>query len=158
MIELSELHLQLAYAAAGALREDVEDQRRAVEDPAIERLLEIALLGGRERRVEDHETGVGGRSQGLDLLDLAAADIAGRIRSVATHTGKAHGFDTGGDHQLLQLLDGIGIVASSQRDADKKRASRMLGALGLDLKDAQVSDSVARLTGRAGTTVEIACL
>jgi hypothetical protein len=82
----------------------------------------------------------------------------GRIRPVAAHAGEAHGLDVGGDHQLLQFLDGIGIVASSQRDADKKRARRMLGALGLDLKDAQVSDSVLRLTGRAGTTVEIACL
>jgi hypothetical protein len=82
----------------------------------------------------------------------------GRIGPVAAHAGKANGLDAGGYHQLLQLLDGIRIVASSKRDADKKRASRTLVAVGVDLKDAQVSDSVARLTGRAGTTVEIACL
>jgi hypothetical protein len=42
MLELRELDLQLAFARAGSLRENVENQRRAVEDLALERLLQVA--------------------------------------------------------------------------------------------------------------------
>ena len=50
------------------------------------------------------------------------------------------------------------IVAPPDGNADKQRARRNLRALGVNLEDAQASGSAARLTGRAGTTVEMACL
>ena len=53
VVQLRQLHLQLAFARAGAAGEDIEDQLRAVEDLDIERLLQIALLGGRQFAVED---------------------------------------------------------------------------------------------------------
>ena len=59
MLDLRELDLQLAFGAARALREDVEDQRGAVDDAALECALEVALLRARERVVEDDE--IGGR-------------------------------------------------------------------------------------------------
>ena len=58
-VELRELDLQLAFGAARALREDVEDEARAVDDAAFERLLEVALLHAGQRVVEDDEVGVG---------------------------------------------------------------------------------------------------
>ena len=44
VLQLGELDLQLAFGAARALGEDVEDQAHAVDDPAFERALEVALL------------------------------------------------------------------------------------------------------------------
>jgi hypothetical protein len=47
VLELRELHLQLAFETARPLREDVEDQPAAIQHPAFELLLEVALLAGR---------------------------------------------------------------------------------------------------------------
>jgi hypothetical protein len=67
--------------------------------------------------------------------------------------------DRRGLDQLLQFVRGVGIAAPPpDDDTDQKGARRLLGAPGLDLEDGQLSLSVLRLTGRAGTTVEIACL
>ena len=47
MRELRQLHLQFAFGAAGAKREDVEDEGRPVDDAALEFLLEVAVLDAR---------------------------------------------------------------------------------------------------------------
>ncbi len=44
VLELRELDFQLAFEAAGALREDVKDQAVAIEHPALGELLEVAFL------------------------------------------------------------------------------------------------------------------
>jgi hypothetical protein len=46
MLELREFNLHLALARAGALREDVEDERGAVENFALEDFFEVAALRG----------------------------------------------------------------------------------------------------------------
>ena len=43
--KLRQFHLQLAFEGARALREDVEYQPRAIDDPAFQGTFEIALLG-----------------------------------------------------------------------------------------------------------------
>src|SRR4029453_16937908 len=53
--ELSQLDLQLALHGAGALGEDVEDQRGAVDDANTEGAAQVPLLYGRERVVGDHQ-------------------------------------------------------------------------------------------------------
>ena len=55
VLELRELDLQLAFPRSRAPREDVEDQLRAIDDLAIERLFEVAQLRRRELVVEDDE-------------------------------------------------------------------------------------------------------
>ena len=44
MLELRQLDLQLAFARAGALGEDVENQRRAVENLAVKDFFKVAAL------------------------------------------------------------------------------------------------------------------
>ena len=44
VIQLRELHLQLALGALCALREDVQDQAGSIDDATRESLFEIALL------------------------------------------------------------------------------------------------------------------
>ena len=55
VVQLRELHLQLAFGALRTLREDVENEARAIDDATTERLLEIALLHAGERVVEDDQ-------------------------------------------------------------------------------------------------------
>ena len=103
VLQLRQLHLQLAFAGLGALREDAQDQLGAVEHLAAEFLLQVALLARRQRVVEDHRRGVDGVGLAADLLDLAAAGEQFRIRprAPAAHHlraararahGQAHGF------------------------------------------------------------------
>jgi hypothetical protein len=49
-------------------------------------------------------------------------------------------------------------AARADDDADDDRAGQPARAGGVDLERAQLPGSAAMLTGRAGTTVEMACL
>ena len=60
-------------------REDVEDQRGAINDLHPEPLLEVAKLPGRELVVEDHGVRAIGVQFVVDLTDLAFADERGGI-------------------------------------------------------------------------------
>lgn len=55
MFQLGEFDLQLALMTLGPERKDVEDQSIAVNDPTIQRPLQVTLLGGRELMVEDDQ-------------------------------------------------------------------------------------------------------
>ena len=55
MLQLRQFHLELALEAAGALREDVENQTVAVEHAPLDQLLEIALLAGRQGVVDQND-------------------------------------------------------------------------------------------------------
>ena len=46
MLELRQFDLQLAFARAGALRKNVENERRAIQDFAVENFFEVAALRG----------------------------------------------------------------------------------------------------------------
>ena len=116
VLELRQLDLQLALEAARALREDVEDQRAAVDDLAAERLLEVALLCGRERVVEDDDVGGRRSSERLHLLDLAAADEGRRMDAAQRLDGLADHGDAGRVREPLQLERG-----SRDRDEGTRR-------------------------------------
>ena len=75
MLQLRQLDLHLAFARAGALREDVEYERRAVEDFAVEYLLQIAALCRGELVIEDDRIYIGPLAVLGKLLRLAFADI-----------------------------------------------------------------------------------
>jgi hypothetical protein len=80
--QLRELDLELAFVAAGALREDVEDQRIAVEHAPTRELLEIAFLARRQRVVDEDHVGLLGFGFLADLVGLAAADEEPGIRAI----------------------------------------------------------------------------
>ena len=74
ILELREFDLQLAFVAAGALRENIEDEARAVDDTPVQRSFEIALLRGCERVIENDEFDVVRFAGEAQFFDLAAAD------------------------------------------------------------------------------------
>ena len=58
VLELGQFDLQLALEGARAQREDIQDQAGAVDDPALQRPLEIALLRRAQVVVDQHQAGV----------------------------------------------------------------------------------------------------
>ena len=80
IIQLRQLHLQLAFARAGAPGENIQDQLGAVDDLDVQRFFQIALLGGRQIVVEDHHGRIVEMDLRLELVDFAGADQRGRIR------------------------------------------------------------------------------
>ena len=74
MLELRELDFELAFEAAGALREDIEDQAVAVEHPPLGELLEVALLARGERVIDEDELRLMGPDDVAQLLGFAATE------------------------------------------------------------------------------------
>ena len=60
-LQLRQLDLQLAFPRPRAPREDVEDELRAIDDLAVERLLEVAQLRRAQLVVEDDDVGAAAR-------------------------------------------------------------------------------------------------
>ena len=109
VLELRELHFELAFVAARALREDVEDQPRAIEHAALDELFEIAFLRGRQRMIEQHHVGVVLRGDGADFIRLAAAHEEARIGTIAPAADARDGNGAGRARELLELQDVFGV-------------------------------------------------
>ena len=92
VLMLGERDLDRAFAGSRALRKDIQNQRGAVDDLAVESFLEIALLGGRELVVADHDGGAEVVAHGGDLLNLALADPGARVgvRAPLDHARERH--------------------------------------------------------------------
>src|SRR6202042_3169674 len=79
VLQLGELHFELALEAAGALRENIENQAVTVEDAAAGEFFEVALLAGRERVVDENDIGGVVFGNGANLVCLAAAHEKARV-------------------------------------------------------------------------------
>jgi hypothetical protein len=162
VLELRHLDLQLALAALRPLGEDLEDQQFAVEHRHLQRPLQVALLRRAERYVEDGDRRPALLQDGGQFLDLAAAEVERGVGSIAPRARLAGNREAGRRRELADLVERVGSLvtqrAAGDDDADQKRARLPVRPRRLDLERGQASDSVARLTGRAGTTVEMACL
>ncbi len=122
MLELRQLDLQLAFEAAGALREDVQNQSSAIEHSTLEQLLEIAFLAGRQGVVEHHQIRAELLDPSVNLFGFAAADIQPRIRHLASAGDDREHFGAGRTGQRLELTQLIFTGRTSQSDADQERA------------------------------------
>ena len=69
--KVGQFHLQSTLTGGRALTEDLEDQARAVQHLGLPGALEIALLDGGDRAVDDDEARLLQLHQPLDLLHLA---------------------------------------------------------------------------------------
>ena len=108
VLQAGQLHLQLALVAAGALREDVQNDQRAVIDGQPDGLFQIALLHGRERLIEQHLLCAMLNGQHADFLGLAAAHEQGGIGRAPLAGDARHGVQARRGGQQAQLLQ-IGI-------------------------------------------------
>ena len=120
VFELGQLDLQLALGRVGVVGEDVEDHRGAVDHRHAQRLLQVALLARRQLVVAGDQVGVAGGDLGLQLGQLAAAEVAVGVGLLALLDGLAGGGDAGGAQQLLQLGERVAVLAAAG-DADRQR-------------------------------------
>jgi hypothetical protein len=99
--------------AASAQGEYVKDQAAAIDDPALQRTFEVALLTGSKIMIEYHKVRAARSRRRGDFIDLA---LAGKQRGVrarppARDDGKRHRPGTSNQHiELGQALGGIAIA------------------------------------------------
>ena len=105
MVQLRQLHLQLALARAGALGEDVENQRGAIEDFALENLFKVAALGRAEFLVEHHRVHLGLFALLRELARLAGADERRGVDPVEPLGAASGDLPTRRADQFLQLVE-----------------------------------------------------
>ena len=113
MLKLRQFDLQLAFLRAGALREDIEDQRGAVENLAIEDVFQVAALRGGKFVVENDGVHVVPLAIRGEFVRLAAADERGGI----------------GRFQFLRAVPTTSPPAVVASSASSSRESRVSGAL-----------------------------
>ena len=113
VLVLGELDLEAAFAGAGALGEDVDDERGAVEDFDLEGVFEGALLRWTELVVEDDEGVVETLAFGLDLRQLALADVVPGMGVLQLLDGAADDAGAGGIGEEGELIEG-GLAAEGR--------------------------------------------
>ena len=125
ILQLRQLDLQSAFAAARALRENIEDQLRAIEHLAREQVFQIASLRRRKLVVENHRGDLLVLERFLDQLRFALPDVVRRRRLLQFLRDGVDHFRAGGVGQLAQFLHRIAQVPFRDAillEADQDRA------------------------------------
>src|SRR5437879_8826036 len=107
MLQLLQLNLKLAFARPGALREDVENQRRAIEHFALESLFQVAALRGRKFVVEDDRIDILAPAMPGKFIGLAAANESSGGRRFEFLRALADDFGPGRHGEFRQFIQRI---------------------------------------------------
>ena len=119
VLELRELDLETAFPRARPLGEDVEDERRAVDDSGARRLLDVAKLGRRQFAVEDEEIADIRVHHLFEFFDLAGAEVQGGIRRGTRLQDRPDDVRAGSLGQFSQFFEGhFGFGPRPARHAD----------------------------------------
>jgi len=122
VFQLGELHFELALEAAGALRENIENQAVTVEDAAAGEFFEVALLAGRERVVDENDVGSVVFGNSSNFVSLAAAHEEARVGTIAATRYSRNRQGSCRDRELRELLQILRIDLCAQPKAHKDRA------------------------------------
>ena len=80
ILQLGQLDLQPAFAAAGTLSENIENELRPIENFAREQILQIAALRRRNLVVKNDRSNLSLLARVIDRFGFAAADVIWRGR------------------------------------------------------------------------------
>ena len=105
ILQLRELNLQSAFATARALRENVENQLRAIEHFAGKEGFQIAPLRRRKFVIENHRCHLSILQCRLERFGFAFADVVGRGRLLQFLSDRIDNFRAGGIRQLRQFVE-----------------------------------------------------
>ena len=128
VLQPRQLDLQLAFVAARALGEDLEDQEGAVVDRQAELALEVALLRRAQRLVEEDFAGAGAVrparliSSALPLPTNSAASGALRLQM-----RRATGSQAGGLREQAEFLEFAVEMGQPEIDADQNDGAFLAG-------------------------------
>jgi hypothetical protein len=128
VLQLRELDLQLAFMGARALREDVEDQSRAIDDAALGELFEIAFLHGAQRAVDQDQIRIERLALLGELRGFAGADEVARIRPVDARSQRADDARAGRARELAEFFECYGIGAAGLMRLQQQRAFAFSGS------------------------------
>ena len=92
--------MQSAFAAAGALRENIEDELRAIENFAREQGFQIAALRRRKLIVKDDRRNMSILARVFDHFRFSLADVVRRGRFLQFLRDRIDNFRAGGIRQL----------------------------------------------------------
>ena len=128
VLQLRQLHLELALGRRGVVGEDVEDDCGAVDHRRAECLLEVALLARQQLVVHGDHVRVGGPDRRLQLAQLALAEIAVRIGRRALLDHLPHHPDARGGEQLAEFLEVrlVGTCGDHQRALARPGGSKVV--------------------------------
>ena len=114
VLQLRELDFELALEAAGALREDIEDQAVAIQHALTRELLEVALLARGERVIDEDEIRFRLACHIAQLLRLAAAEEITRVGPLAAAGHGRHGARARRERELRELLEVLRVDRRAQ--------------------------------------------
>ena len=137
VLELRQFDLQLALGATGMAGEDVQDDRRAVDDRESERRFERTLLARRELVITGDHIGIHLGGQRLQFLELARAEIAVGVWLLALLHELADDRDARRAQQLTQLGEVLGGGLGGDADGALARTSLARSILGLAVAGAR---------------------
>ena len=112
VFELGELDLELAFGADRVLREDVEDQLRAVDHARLQGVLERPLLRRAQLVVDDQHFGPGFAVCVPQLFELSLADVRPRVGQAPVLHDAPDRLDACRPRELLELRELVGAVGS----------------------------------------------
>jgi len=101
---LSQFNLKLAFPGAGALRENIQDKRSAIQHLAIEDLFQVTALGRGKFVVKNDRIDICLAAIQSKLVSLAFADVRACARRGQFLEPIAYYSATGGCRQLRKLL------------------------------------------------------
>ena len=110
VLKLGQLDLELAFPGLGALRENVEDQRCAVEDFAVEELLEGPALRGGEFVVKDDGIHIRFPAVFRKFVRLAFSNESGGARGCELLHAVADDLGARAGGELCKFFDGFRVV------------------------------------------------
>ncbi len=107
VLQLGQFHLELAFASAGAVRKNIENERGAVENFAFKDLLKITGLGGAEFVVENDGIDVLAAAKFGEFLGFAGADEGACDGGIEALHALVNDVGAGGRGEFPEFVHGI---------------------------------------------------
>jgi hypothetical protein len=122
VLELGKLDLKLSFMTAGAQRENVEDERIAIDNAARQRSFEVSLLARGQFVIEQHDVGFVGICKVKDFLDLAFARVGRRIRCLPLATDAGYRLGASAAREKREFFEPVVVVIRTEIELHDDRA------------------------------------